>query len=160
MVAELIERWSTGIIFERSNPQASNALGPKIKEIPEAKKFGWELGMGDPNRNPTGGDYVLFSFTLPEDVPPETPLTLKIYVYKSSKRYPFSLAGRSEVAVEINGRQFLDGFTPRYETAAADLDRYDEWSLSRALRPGDNQVLVYTGNGNTVFNYLWKIEIQ
>lgn len=157
---EGIERWSTGIIFERGKPQASSVLGPKIKPVPDSKKFGWELGMGDPNRNPTGGDYVLFSFTLPEDVPPETPLNLRLYVYKSSQRYPFSLAGRSEIVVEINGRNFLDGFTPRHETAAADLDRYEEWSLHHTLRPGDNLILLYTGDGNTVFNYLWKLEIQ
>jgi hypothetical protein len=62
--------------------------------------------------------------------------------------------------VEVNGKRFLDGFTPQYSTSSADLSRYEEWSLHDALKPGENQILVYTGNGNTVFNYLWKIEIQ
>ena len=160
VTTEGIEHWSIGIIFEHAKPEPSVALGPKIKEVPESKKFGWELGMGDPNRNPTGGDYVMFSFALPEDVPPDTPLNLRLYLYKSSKRYPFSLSGRSVLVVEVNGRTFLDGYTPHYETGAADLNRYEEWSLQQTLRPGNNQILVYTGEGNTVFNYLCKIEIE
>ena len=157
--AEGFGKWSTGIILERGKPQPSDALGSKIKEIPGSKKLGWELAMGDPNRNPTGGDYVIFSFDLPEDVPPDSPLNLRLYLYKSDRKYPFTLAGHSEVVVEVNGRHFLNGFAPRYETYAADLDRYEEWSLTHVLKPGENRIMVYTGDGNTIFNYLWKIEI-
>ena len=160
VAAEGIEHWSVGIIFEKNKPQPSTAFGPKIKGIPNSKKYGWELGMGDPNQNPTGGDYVLFSFTLPPDVPTDTPLNLRLYLYRSMQRYPFSLAARSEIVVEVNSHVFLDGFTPQFETYGADANRYEEWSLHRALKPGENQILVYAGDSNTVFNYLWKVEVE
>ena len=156
---EGINTWTTGIILDDHQPQPSDALGPKIKAIPNSGKYGWEMAMGDPNRNPTGGDYVLFSFDLPQDVPPDSPLNLRLYLYKSDRKYPFTLAAHSEMVVEVNGRRFLNGFTPRYETYAADLDRYEEWSLTRVLRAGENRILIYTGEGNTLFNHLWKIEI-
>ncbi len=153
-------RWSTGVIFETGDPLPSELLGSKIREIPGSKKFGWELAMGDPNRNPTGGDYVIFSFTLPEDVAPDSPLSLRLYAYRSSRNYPFTITGgRSEIVVEVNGRRFLDGFSPRFETYAADLDRYEEWSLTRVLKSGENRIMIYSGDGNKTFNYLWKIEI-
>jgi hypothetical protein len=154
-----VDHWSTGVIFEKGKLEPSHALGPKIKELSEGKKFAWELGMGDPNHNPTGGDYVIFSVPLPEDVSPDTPLRLRLYLYKSEQRYPFSLAARSEVVVEVNGRTFLDGYAPKYETASADAEHYDEWPLQYVLAPGLNQIVIYTGVGNTVFNYLWKVEI-
>ena len=79
--AEGITNWNTGVIFEKGQPMPSKSLGPKISPIPNAEGvYGWELGMGDPNRNPTGGDYVEFVFTLPADVPPETPLNLRLRV--------------------------------------------------------------------------------
>jgi hypothetical protein len=158
---EGVDGWSSGIIFEKGNPQLSSAFGPKFTEIPEAKgKYAWELGMGDPNRNPTGGDYVAFSFRLPDDVPPDTPLNLRLCIYKSARRYPFSLSSRSEIVVEVNGKRFLDGFAPQYSTSSADQNHFEEWSLHDALQAGNNRILVYTGNGNTVFNYLLKMEVQ
>ena len=157
---EGFDHWSTGVIFETGDPLPSDLLGAKIREIPDSKKFGWELAMGDPNRNPTGGDYVVFTFTLPEDVSPESPFNLRLFVYRSSRNYPFTITGgRSEIVVEVNGRRFLDGISPRFETYAADLDRYEEWSLTHVLKPGENRVMVYTGDGNKTFNYLWKVEI-
>jgi hypothetical protein len=158
--ADGINHWSTGVVFEKGKPEPSVALGPKIRKLPDTGLYGWELGMGDPNHNPTGGDYVMFTFTLPPDVPPDTPLSLRLYVYKSSKRYPFSLIGRADVVVEVNGRRFLDGFAPQYDINGAGQNQYEEWSLRNALIPGENQVLVYTGSSNTVFEYLRKVEIQ
>jgi hypothetical protein len=160
VAAENISSWSVGIIFEDGKPQASELLGPRIREIPSSKKFGWELAMGDPNRNPTGGDYVLFTFTLPEDVPPDSPLNLRLYVYRSDRKYPWTISGgHSELDVRVNDHRFLDGFTPQNESSAADLERYEEWSLHSVLKPGENHILVSSGDGNTMFNYLWKVEI-
>lgn len=157
---ESMGRWTAGVIFEDRKPQPSDQLGPRIRAIPNSQKFGWELAMGDPNRNPTGGDYVAFTFTLPEDVPPDSPLNLRLYLYRSDRKYPFTISGgRSIIVVMVNDRKFLDSFTPRYETYAADLDRYEEWSLHRVLKPGENRILICTGDGNTIFNYLWKVEI-
>ncbi len=152
--------WTAGVIFEDHQPQPSSQLGPRIRAIPNSQKFGWELAMGDPNRNPTGGDYVTFTFTLPADVPPDSPLNLRLYLYRSERKYPWTLSGgHAEIVVSVNDRKFLDGFTPRYESYAADLDRYEEWSLHHVLKLGENRILIYTGDGNTIFNYLWKVEI-
>ncbi len=153
-------QWTAGVIFEDRKPQPSDQLGPRIRAIPNSQKFGWELAMGDPNRNPTGGDYIAFTFSLPEDVPPDSPLNLRLYLYRSDRKYPWTISGgHSIIVVMVNDRKFLDSFTPRYETYAADLDRYEEWSLHHVLKPGENRILIYTGDGNTIFNYLWKVEI-
>jgi hypothetical protein len=115
--------------------------------------------MGDANRNPTGGDYIEFIFTLPDDVPPATPLNLRLYLYRSNRRYPLSLSNRSEITVTINGRVFLDNYRPRNGVEAADTDKYEEWSLQHTLVPGENRLMIRTSDQNSIYNYLWKVEI-
>lgn len=152
-------RWQTGAYFEDEGAVSSASLGPRIRPIPGSSKSGWELAEGDPNRNPVGGDYVEFVFTLPPDANPKAPLNLRLYLYRSSKRYAFSLAGRSEVVVTVNGHRFLDGYRPQYGTADADEGRFEEWSLVGVLVRGENRIMVRSGDQNSLFNYLWKIEI-
>jgi len=151
--------WVTGVYFE-DGALPSAALGAKIREIPGAQKFGWELAMGDPNRNPTGGDYIEFSFTLPDDVPPDTPLTLRLYLYRAPRRYPFALSAQSEIVVTVNGRTFLSGYRPSHASEVADLERFEEWPLKGMLVAGVNRVMIRAGESNTVYNYLWKFEIR
>lgn len=153
-------RWQLGAYFEDDGAHPSAALGPKIRQIPESGKFGWELAEGDPNRNPVGGDYIEFTFALPPDADPKSPLTLRLYLYRSSRRYAFSLTGKAEVVVTVNGHTFLDGYRPTYTTQAADEERYEEWSLSGALVRGENRVMIRSGEHNSLFNYLWKMEIR
>jgi len=148
-----------GVYFEDTGAQPSNALGSKIRKIPGSQRFAWELGVGDPNRNPTGGDYVEFRFQLPDDVPPATPLKLRLYIYRSARRYPFTVGGRHELMVAVNGRTFLDGYRPNNGTEEADNERYEEWSLKGMLQAGENRVLIRCGPQNSLFSYLWKIEI-
>lgn len=152
--------WSAGIYFEESGIQPTRTFGPHLREIPGTQKFGWELAMGDPNRNPTGGDYVEFTFRLPDDITPDAPLNLRLYIYKSSKRYPLTLSRRSELYVTVNDRMFLRGYSPKFGTDDAELDRYEEWSLQGTLVAGENRVLIRTGEDNQVYNYLWKVEIH
>jgi hypothetical protein len=151
-------RYESGAYFE-SGVDKSKSNAPKIKEIPGTHKFGWELELGDPNRNPSGGDYVEFIFNLPSDVPPETPLNLRLYLYRSTRRYTFVLSNRSELVVSVNNRVFLDGYRPKFETDAATSGRYEEWSLQGTLVAGENRIMIRTTEVNQVFNYLWKIEI-
>jgi hypothetical protein len=152
-------RWQVGAYFEGEGTQASATLGPRIKQIPGTSKFGWELAEGDAARNPTGGDYVEFIFSLPADLPPSTPLNLRLYVYRSGQLYPFTLSGRTEMVVTVNGRNFLDGFRPTRTIQAADEERFEEWSLQGTLRAGENRLLIRNGDRNTTVNFLWKIEI-
>lgn len=116
--------------------------------------------MGDANRNPTGGDYIEFIFDLPNGAPPSLPLALKLYLYRSNRKYPLSLSGRSEVTVTVNGRIFLDNYRPRNGSEGVELDRYEEWSLQHTLVPGENRIMIRSGQNNNVFNYLWKMEIE
>jgi hypothetical protein len=152
-------RWSTGVFFEDGGAQPSASMGPKIKKIPDSGIMGWELAQGDPTRNPTGGDYLEFDFTLPPDVPPTSPLGLRLYLYRSSQRYPLALTARSEVVVTVNGKIFLDGYRPVYGTDAAGSHRYEEWSLQGMLKTGENRIMVRSGERNTQVNYLWKVEV-
>ncbi len=115
--------------------------------------------MGDPNRNPTGADYIEFVFTLPDEVPPSTPLNLRLYLYRSNRKYPLSLSSRCEITVTVNGRVFLDNFRPRHDQTLADGERYEEWSLQHSLVPGENRILIRTGEKNQIFSYLWKFEV-
>jgi hypothetical protein len=152
-------RWETGIyIGNTAQPNAS--LGPHIHEISGTQKFGWELAAGDPNRNPVGGDYIEFIFSLPPDVPPDTPLGLRLYLYRSGRRYALTTSSRSEIVVTVNGRKFLDGYRPTHSVTVADYDRYEEWSLAGMLKPGENRVMIRTGDDNTLYHYLWKFEIR
>ncbi|MDD5087695.1 MAG: PEGA domain-containing protein [bacterium] len=151
--------WIPGVYFE-DGPLPSAALGAKIREIPGAQKFGWELAMGDPNRNPTGGDYIEFRVTLPDDVPPDAPLTLRLYLYRAPRRYPFALSAQSEIVVIINDRPFLSSYRPTHTVEVADLERFEEWPLTGMLTAGANRVMIRAGESNTVYNYLWKFEIR
>jgi len=153
-------RWETGAYFEGRGAERSASLGPRIKDIPGSQKFGWELAAGDINRNPTGGDYVEFIFTLPPDVPPDSPLGLRLYLYRSARRYALTTSNRSELVVSVNGRTFLDGYRPVHAVTSADLDRYEEWSLQGVLKAGENRVMIRTNDDNTLFHYLWKFEIR
>lgn len=151
--------WVTGVYFD-DGALPSAALGAKIREIPGSQKFGWELAMGDPNRNPTGGDYIEFSFTLPDDVPPDSPLTLRLYLYRAPRRYPFALSAQSEIVVTVNGRTYLSSYRPTHTVEVADFERFEEWSLKGMLVSGKNRVMIRAGESNTVYNYLWKFEIR
>lgn len=151
--------WSVGYYVEGEGMYPSPTFGAKLREIPASQKFGWELAAGDPNRNPTGGDYVEFTFELPEDVPPTTSLGLRLYFYRSTRRYTFAISGRSEIVVGINNRTFLDNYRPANGTEAADLEKFEEWSLQGMLIPGKNRIVVRAGDRNLMFNYLWKIEV-
>ncbi|MFZ5432994.1 MAG: PEGA domain-containing protein [Calditrichota bacterium] len=152
--------WTTGVYYEDGGEQPSAALGAKIREITGSQKYGWELAMGDPNRNPTGGDYVQFKFKLPADVSPATPLKLRLYWYRSPRRYPFALSGTSEMVVTVNGRMFLNGYRPTPSVEMADLERYEEWSLGGMLVEGENKITIRAGENNSLYCYLWKVEIQ
>jgi hypothetical protein len=152
-------RWETGIyVANAAQPNAS--LGPHLREISGTKKFGWELAAGDPNRNPVGGDYIEFIFNLPSDVPPDAPLGLRLYLYRSGRRYALTMSSRSELVVTVNGRKFLTGYRPTHSVTVADYDRYEEWSLQGMMQPGENRVMIHTSNDNTLYNYLWKFEIR
>ncbi len=151
--------YSTGIHFDDSGYETSSQ-GPRIRQIPGSANYGWELAMGDANRNPTGGDYVEFRFTLPPDFGADSELNLRLHVFRSPRRYPLSLSGKSELVVTVNGRTFLDGFTPRYNTDLADDDHFEEWSLLKTLRPGENSIIIRSGTNNTVYHYLRKIEVR
>ena len=152
--------YEIGVYFKGEAPKVSATHGPRVKAIPGSQKFGWELGMGDPNRNPTGSDYIEFIFTLPEGDVSALPLNLKLYLYRSNKKYPLSLSGRSEITVMVNGRVFLDNYRPHNGPEDVEFDRFEEWSLQHTLIPGENRIMVRAGNNNNVFNYLWKIEIE
>jgi hypothetical protein len=152
-------RWETGIyIGGAAQPNAS--LGPHVREIPGTQKFGWELAAGDVNRNPVGGDYIEFIFDLPPEVSPDSPLGLRLYLYRSGRRYPLAVSSRSDLVVTVNGRKFLDGYRPIHSVTAADYDRYEEWSLAGMLKAGQNRVMIRTSNDNTLFHYLWKFEVH
>jgi hypothetical protein len=151
--------WSVGVYMDEEGAKPSAALGAKIRRIPDSQRFGWELAEGDPTRNPTGGDYIEFVFTLPDDVPPNSPLKLRLYLYRAARRYAYTLSGNSEIVVSINGHAFLNGYRPTYATDNADAGRYEEWPLSGTLREGENRLMVRSGNHNTLYNYLWKWEI-
>ncbi len=152
-------RWETGIYDKDKGARVSETHGPKINEIPGSSKSGWELAMGDPNRNPTGADYIELIFTLPEEVPPSTPLNLRLYLYRTNRKYPLSLSSRCEITVTVNGRVFLDNFRPRHDQTMADGEKFEEWSLQHALVPGENRILIRTGDKNQIFTYLWKFEV-
>ncbi len=152
-------RWETGLYDRDKGPRISEAHGPKINAIPGSDKSGWELAMGDPNRNPTGSDYIEFFFTLPDEVPPSTPLNLRLYLYRTNRKYPLSLSSRCEITVTVNGRVFLDNFRPRHDQTLADSERFEEWSLQHSLVPGENRIMIRTGDKNQIFNYLWKFEV-
>ncbi len=153
-------RWSVGIYSTMDGAEPSTVLGAKVREIPNSRKLGWELGIGDLNRNPTGGDYIAFTFELPSEVDPASSLNLRLYLYRSDKRYPLVFTGgRSEIVVQLNDRTFLDNYRPTYTTIDAEAGRYEEWSLQGMLVPGENRLLIRAGERNTVFNYLWKLEV-
>jgi hypothetical protein len=152
-------RWNVGVYFEGEGAQISAALGARIRAVPSSQKFGWELAVGDPTRNPTGSDYVEFFFTLPPEVPPSTPMTLRLYIYRSERKFPFTVSGTSEVVVSVNGRVFLDGLRPTYVTDAADAGHFQEWPLQGILVAGQNRIMVRGSEKNNVYNYLWRIEI-
>ncbi|MCX6601812.1 MAG: PEGA domain-containing protein [bacterium] len=152
-------RWETGVYFNNT-AQPNASLGPRIREVSGTRKFGWELAAGDPNRNPVGGDYIEFIFELPPDVPPDSPLGLRLYLYRSGRRYALTVSSRSELVVTVNGRKFLAGYRPTHAVTAADYDRYEEWSLQGMLQPGENRVMIRTSDDNTLYNYLWKFEIR
>jgi len=152
-------RWETGV-YLNNTAQPNASLGPHIREISGTQKFGWELAAGDPNRNPVGGDYIEFIFELPPDVPPDAPLGLRLYLYRSGRRYPLTVNSRSELIVTVNGRKFLTGYRPTHSVTVADYDRYEEWSLQGMLKPGENRVMIRTSDDNTLYNYLWKFEIR
>ena len=154
-------RWDGGVFFEETGPQRSSALGPKIKRIPGSGKYGWEIGVGDPSRNPMGGDYLEFTISLPADVDPKAAHSLKLYLYRSARAYPLVLtAGRSELTVLVNGRIFLDGYRPQYGAEDADAGRFEEWPLTGFLKAGDNRIIIRAGDRNSMYNFLWKIELQ
>ncbi|MBU0691923.1 PEGA domain-containing protein [bacterium] len=152
--------YEVGVYFKGDAPKVSATHGPRVKEIPGSQKFGWELGMGDPNRNPPGSDYIEFIFTMPEGEVSALPLSLKLYLYRSNKKYPLSISGRSEVTVMVNGRIFLDNYRPHNGPEAVEFDRFEEWSLQHTLIPGENRVMIRSGNNNNIHNYLWKIAIE
>jgi hypothetical protein len=152
--------WETGVYYNHNTVEPSASLGARIREIPGSKKFGWELAVGDPNRNPTGGDYVEFTFTLPSDIPPTTALDLRLYLYRSDKLYPFVVTGRCDLAVSVNGKIFLDGLRPVNTTEGANEQRFERWSLQGMLKEGENKIMVRSGDHNSQYSYLWKIEIQ
>ncbi|MCB9357613.1 MAG: PEGA domain-containing protein [Calditrichaeota bacterium] len=152
-------RWEVGLYDRNKGARVSESMGPKIERIPATGKSGWELAMGDPNRNPTGSDYIEFIFDLPEDVPPSTPLNLRLYVYRTNRKYPLSLSSRCEITVVVNGRLFLDNFRPRHDQQSADGGSYEEWSLQHTLVSGENRIMIRTGEKNQIFNYLWKFEV-
>jgi hypothetical protein len=159
VVSEGNIRWSTGVFFEEGGAEVSPSQGPRPRPIPESRLKGWELAQGDPTRNPTGDDYIEFAFDLPADVLPTSPLGLRLYLYRSNERYALTISSRSEVIVTVNGKVFLDGYRPVYGTDAADEGRYEEWSLQGMLKPGENHVMIRNGEGNTLINFLWKVEI-
>jgi hypothetical protein len=97
---------------------------------------------------------------LPESGVESLPLNLKLYLYRSNKKYPLSLSNRSEITVTVNGRIFLDNYRPHNDSEGVEFDRFEDWSLQHTLVPGENRIMVRSGNNNNVFNYLWKIAIE
>lgn len=152
-------RWEVGVYDKDRGARTSETHGPKVAAIPGSHRAGWELAMGDPNKNPTGADYVEFLFTLPEGVTPDAPLNLRLYLYRTQRKYPLSLSSRCEITVTVNGRVFLDAYRPRHDETDADAGRFEEWSLQHTLVPGENRILIRTGEKNQLFTYLWKIEV-
>lgn len=150
---------STGVHFEESGFETSGS-GPKIKQIPGSQKFGWELAMGDANKNPTGEDFVQFDFTIADDVDLNGTLNLRLYCYRSPRRYPLSRGAKNELIVTINGKSFLPAWNPRYNSDAADTEKYEEWPLDNRLLHGPNRIVVRTSPENTVYQYLWKMELN
>jgi hypothetical protein len=152
-------RWEAGVYDKDRGTRVSEAHGPKVAAIPGSHRAGWELAMGDPNKNPTGADYIEFLFTLPEGVSETEPLNLRLYLYRSQRKYPLSLSSRCEITVTVNGRVFLDAYRPRHDESDADAGRFEEWSLQHTLVPGENRIVIRTGEKNQLFTYLWKIEV-
>lgn len=152
-------RWETGV-YADGKAKPSPSLGPRIREIPGSQKFGWELAAGDPNRNPVGGDYIEFIFTLPSDVPADAALGLRLYLYRSGRRYPLTMSSTSDLAITVNGRKFLDGYRPTHTVTAADYERYEEWSLQGLLKAGENRIMIRTSDENTLYHHLWKCEVR
>jgi hypothetical protein len=72
-------RWEIGIFDRDKGARVSDAHGPKMNEIPGATKSAWELGDGRSQSQPDGfADYIEFIFNLPDDIPPSTPLNLRL----------------------------------------------------------------------------------
>jgi hypothetical protein len=152
-------RWNAGIFMD-GRAQPNTSLGPRIREIPGTQKFGWELAAGDANRNPVGGDYVEFIFDLPPDVAPDAALGLRLYLYRSARRYPLSTSNNSDIIITVNGRKFLDGYRPIHAVTVAEYDRFEEWSLQGMLKAGENRVMIRTSDDNTLYHHLWRFEIR
>jgi hypothetical protein len=87
-------------------------------------------------------------------------MSLRLYGYRSPRRYPLSLSSKSVLVVTVNGKSFLPAWSPRYNTDAASADKFEEWPLERRLLPGPNRIIIRSAPENTVFHYLWKVELN
>jgi len=134
--------------------------GPAIKLVKSLNNYCWELGWGIATRNPTGQDFLRFRFTIPQGFIRKSPLVMKLYIFKSSKNYPLTVANRAEMDLIVNNTKVWTIHVPEHHIEQNNSTEYEMLDLNPYFQEGENTIIVKPSDGNQCFLYCRGIEIQ
>ena len=134
--------------------------GPAIKLVKSLNSYCWELGWGIATRNPTGQDYLRFRFTIPQGFSRKSPLVMRLYIFKSSKNYPLTVANRAEMDLIVNNTKVWTIHVPEHHIEQNNSTEYESLVLDPYIQEGENTIIVKPCDSNQCFLYCRGIEIQ
>lgn len=133
---------------------------PEIQKPDPIKRQVWFLGYAFAYRNPPLNDAIVFTFNIPASINLKNSLWLKMWGYRTEKKYPLAFTSASEINISVNNRFIQAEYTPRYTLSEADELKVETFRINNLVHHGKNRLQISTSVVNTTYFALWKIAIE
>ncbi len=158
--ASIIGAIQLGYLIEDRRFYIDPSNGPEIVIDSNFRQRVWKLGSAFAYRNPPEGDAILLSFMIPQQVPINANIKLKIWGYRSDEPYPLALKKISRVRIRVNDSVVRDNHTPRYSLSEAGPTVYEQFTIGDLLKYGKNSVEIGVTSENTLFYIIEKVAVE
>jgi hypothetical protein len=149
-----------GYFLPNEGAVVDSMWGPAIKLVKSLNSYCWELGWGIATRNPTGQDFLRFRFTIPQGFTRKSPLMMNLYIFKSSKNYPLTVANRAEMDLIVNNTKVWTIHVPAHHIDQNNSNEYETLNLNPYYQEGENTIIIKPSDSNQCFLYCRGIVIR
>jgi len=135
-------------------------IGPDVMFSEKVGSRVWRVGYAFSYKNPPGNDALMYKFKIPPEVEISNALSIKLWGYRSSERYPFELSSTSSIRIVVNGTVIQNNYRPRYDIDEIDENKHERFIIGNLLRRAENSILISTTPENATFFILHKVTIE
>ena len=151
---------TTGYMLNDNQFRQSSKTGPEVRQNEKVKEKVWMLGFAFQFRNPPGQDAMIINFFVPKNMDLSLPLNLKLWAYQSNDLYPLMMRAGSNFSIDVNQKKFRKNILPSFSENEIAPGNYQNFQINELLRPGYNQIMLYTTTSTSSHLMLWKVKIE